>query len=392
MAEPKEQPVSYLEAVGEILFESPDDMTDADHFVVVQRGINTRLNTEHRALVYEYARASITDPELQAKALLLIAANGVNGIEAYDPCYGGNQQYMIDDNDARFAETRSVLKDITGGDLLSIQEVVIDSFNLILKLETEMSDSDRFFGLGSYKEKIEATQELVAMATSCLDAARIRLPEATSALGHPLHKLYMGQLKHVPRSEVGDRIIETVLELVNESTDDAVTDSLRLVSQTKEDNTKRAILDRVIAITTASDRERQVRVRTEEKTSLFGLLKIGVTEIPEEQPSDFDVRLALLADEVIKRVGKLEEILELHPDYVKRVVELHDPERQEELWQQFVEQIAALAFTNGSYRISEISQIMGIVQRFGEVAPAEVTAHAKEQVRQRLALASPTDY
>lgn len=412
MAEPKEQSPNYLEAVGQILFESQDGMTDADHFVVVQRGIDTKIDTANRALVYDYARTHIVDPELQTKAMLFVATNAAKGIMGYD------KRKISDDaraeNRARFAEATDVLRGIVIGDLLNSTEVLVDSFNLTLELETKLHsfdakgryDRDTTYYTdifdrsqdGYYRptsDEIEANAELAAMAVLCLDAARSNFPEAASVLGRPLHKLYMGQLKRTPQSGVGDKIIGTVLELIDESTYNAVTDSLWLVTQAKEDSAKRAILDRAIAITIASDREQLVKVQTEEKKRLkrgwFGIKRevIEVIEIPKDQPSDFDDRLALLKG-TNERDGELKEMLQLYPDYVKQVVELHSPEAQEELWQQYAEQIAGLAFTNGSYKISEISQIMGTVQRFGEVAPAEIAAHAKEQVQHKLAQSSPT--
>ena len=410
MPRPKQESANYLESVGQILFD-PAEMTDHDHFAVIERGVSSKLDTENRRLAYDYARSHITDPRVQADALTFIAINAVDGIRGQQR---NNREWVDEENRNRFDEARGVLRSTLKDRLLGSQEATLGSLDLVLELENKLFSFEgehpihpgrtkvyytNVFSRKEYhtadKDEVQAKNELVRMAIACLDAIQYRFPGAAELLSSPLHKQYISQFNLVPHTRLGDTIIGKTLEQIDATTPNAVADILNLAERAESDGARRAAWDRAIDVTKDSDRERPNEVKIEIKKNVergwFGVKREveRAVEVPSEGLSAFDERLALLTGK-LDYGFKLKEMLTVYPEYVKKVVELHDSEQQNEIWQFYADELANLAFTNGSYKISEISEITDTVTRFGYVAPAEMVAQVKQRVQARLAQSTPT--
>src|SRR5438132_8288260 len=117
MGRAKEKPASYLDSVAEILYESPDQMTQADHLAIIERGIDPGLDAPNRALVFDYARRHLTDPEILDMALLKLAKGEVDGIMISD--YGSVERPRQKENQARYDKAKAVVAQIVLGDFKS---------------------------------------------------------------------------------------------------------------------------------------------------------------------------------------------------------------------------------------------------------------------------------
>ena len=388
---------SYLESVRDILFGGQPEISDDDHFEVIRRSLDPKLKANHRALVYEYAQTHIQDPDRQAMALLFAAFKTIDGIE-----YRDRDNDELEDNKARFDESKSILEAVLAkADVLGVETIQM-SYATLIKLEEALKERrtenniylyPAIFAKKGYQPsetELLARQELAAVAADYLDIIRAQSPEAQISLGGPNYTLYIDQVRFVGKAgEVSDSLIERAIELADKTHENAVSDMLGPVSATDNAAIKRAILDRALAITAASDRERPQLTRTEDQRFGRGIFKkIISVEVPYEDLSPFETRLNLLVGNM-RQLRELERIVGFYPEHIRHVVSQHSPEEQAELWQRFARRIAGIAFTNGSYKIDEITSIMATVDRFGGIAPPEVADYARSTVRTRLAQATP---
>lgn len=398
---------NYLEEVSELLFNGAE-VDDLEYLSVVERGVNAGLDNEHRRLAYDYIDQHIKDSKTRAAAIQLVALAAVDGIHGQD---SNNRMWIKEEHDSRYTEVTETIEKILESKFPETDaQIAENNLLLVLKLQNKLFSFDgQHDVLGSKKregypnvfarkdyykptsKEAEAMIELTKLAVKSLDVLKTRHPEVAARLPLPLRKLYFAEFEFVRSTDLADSIIYKSLDLYKAEHDDVnVADILALADGAKTPTAKRAALDKTLEVTAGANRNRQIaqkeRIVKSRKRGWFGISR-EVTEtvkIPEETRSVFDERLAAL-NEKIRYASDLSKMLKIYPDFVKKVIEMHTPEQQIELWQSYAKTIESLPFANGSYTISEVVRVREMVDRFGAIAPPDLIDQIRVNIKNRLA-------
>ncbi len=413
---PKQEP-RYLDAVESILFEDRTDLTQHNYLDVVLKGIGPNIGLEEWKQLYDYAQENINDPGLKREALLEIAGTSItsiNDVKSREPRFDSwGKRYasykgVNQDNRWIFDQAKTVVQDTLTDIENADKEVVALTYGIVKELELALDpvrfpgdtrrytdyysrifDREDTYGRPGEEEK-QARQELAAMSVSHLDVIIANFPEVLADSDKECFEIYLDQLRFVPKSEVGDQIISTILEQIDEKTPDVIDLIFDLMSQAKEDDTKRIILDRALDITEKSSQEQHTTTQSVVvKHRRFGPDKTEEIEVSLPSPQESNLsRLAqgYMTDRYTVLLNSCDslEMMQFYPEYVKRLIELHSPDEQQELWEALSVNVAGAAFNNGSFSAKRITKLNDKVDLFASIAPQEVVSRTKDTVKQRL--------
>ena len=387
---------SYIESVRDILFAGQAELSEADHIEVVRRSMGSELDGAQRRLVYDYARSNIREPNMLTNSLIFIAGKAVEGIEYSTHPYDN----VVKSNKQRFKEARALLGQILSGSSNFEPQTLENGFRLLLSVEDTFKRRKNLAGYDAYsgifgleneevwKKSKPAKQEFADIGLDLLNLIRERTTPETRTVGG--FKDYLQQIEFAEKGPVSDRIIEAAIEIADETESNPVKSVLDLMIKTDDPAISQKILDKAYELTVNADREGGVYTTFEEQRSRLPFVRVKRIPVEHQRISPFESRLLVLTSVMGDGPYAMQQAINKKPDHVKRVVELHTPERQAELWQSYAKAVADFAFNNGSYRIDRITTVMDLVDQFGEVAPTTYAELARERVKQRLAKSAPS--
>jgi hypothetical protein len=377
--------------------ESIKKATPAELLSVMQKVNIKNFFLDQREELFDHIHSSYgydSTPHTEEQATLYAAIESLKWVseKLFDEYpYKGTKKVAGMEIHDRISKGVDVLSEYANDMPLDNTEIVSANMSLAIELQSAFVSYDdwasRYGELAFGEDEHAQRVMLVVFALTCAKAIQEnQVEDSNEDLGSNDYDFYLSQMKFLEStrskfgdsrstSELGVELAKEAYSRLSDSLDERqLKEALWIAAEfavSKE--AKHSLLDKAYSETAKYTEDHHAGRGVSAVSKM--LSGIGVTKFAL---SDFEKRLSILAGNLTEK-NNLEDILVNHPNHVKQVVELHNPNTQDEIWLRLSERVIAICSGRKSHGV-ESFKISDIQAAFKQVASARAYDHAKEEI------------